>query len=91
MSHCLFQYFDLAADVLAENAHLTYKFLSPVSSSLSLFVFSEIMWLNCVFLLQYMYEFLDALLTCQTAPEEVRFYFIPQTNKPNLLSYQTSS
>lgn len=25
------QYFDLAADVLAENAHLTYKFLSPVS------------------------------------------------------------
>ncbi|MEQ2296538.1 Tetratricopeptide repeat protein 30A [Ameca splendens] len=41
------RYFDLAADVLAENAHLTYKFLSP-----------------------YMYEFLDALLTCQTAPEE---------------------
>lgn len=26
------QYFDLAADVLAENAHLTYKFLSPVSN-----------------------------------------------------------
>lgn len=25
-----FQYFDLAADVLAENAHLTYKFLTPV-------------------------------------------------------------
>lgn len=25
------QYFDLAADVLAENAHLTYKFLTPVS------------------------------------------------------------
>ncbi|XP_028268763.1 intraflagellar transport protein 70A isoform X2 [Parambassis ranga] len=45
--HCKHEYFDLAADVLAENAHLTYKFLSP-----------------------YMYEFLDALLTCQTAPEE---------------------
>uniref|UniRef100_A0A3Q2CFI5 Tetratricopeptide repeat protein 30 n=1 Tax=Cyprinodon variegatus TaxID=28743 RepID=A0A3Q2CFI5_CYPVA len=41
------QYFDMAADVLAENAHLTYKFLSP-----------------------YQYEFLDALLTSQVAPEE---------------------
>ncbi|XP_074511884.1 intraflagellar transport protein 70A [Sebastes fasciatus] len=45
--YCKHEYFDLAADVLAENAHLTYKFLSP-----------------------YMYEFLDGLLTCQTAPEE---------------------
>ncbi|KAM9843855.1 intraflagellar transport protein 70A [Aulostomus maculatus] len=45
--YCKHEYFDLAADVLAENAHLTYKFLSP-----------------------YLYEFLDALLTCQTAPEE---------------------
>ncbi|XP_068605491.1 intraflagellar transport protein 70A [Brachionichthys hirsutus] len=45
--YCKHEYFDLAADVLAENAQLTYKFLSP-----------------------YMYEFLDALLTCQTAPEE---------------------
>nr|XP_040046468.1 tetratricopeptide repeat protein 30A isoform X1 [Gasterosteus aculeatus aculeatus] len=45
--YCKHEYFDLAADVLAENAHLTYKLLSP-----------------------YMYEFLDALLTCQTAPEE---------------------
>uniref|UniRef100_A0A4W4H366 Tetratricopeptide repeat protein 30 n=1 Tax=Electrophorus electricus TaxID=8005 RepID=A0A4W4H366_ELEEL len=45
--YCKFEYFDLAADVMAENAHLTYKFLSP-----------------------YLYEFLDALLTSQTAPEE---------------------
>ncbi|XP_063077494.1 intraflagellar transport protein 70A [Engraulis encrasicolus] len=45
--YCKFEYFDLAADVLAENAHLTYKFLTP-----------------------YLYEFLDAMLTCQTAPEE---------------------
>uniref|UniRef100_A0A667XGE0 Tetratricopeptide repeat protein 30 n=1 Tax=Myripristis murdjan TaxID=586833 RepID=A0A667XGE0_9TELE len=29
--YCKYEYFDLAADVLAENAHLTYKFLSPVS------------------------------------------------------------
>uniref|UniRef100_A0A3Q2PRZ4 Tetratricopeptide repeat protein 30 n=1 Tax=Fundulus heteroclitus TaxID=8078 RepID=A0A3Q2PRZ4_FUNHE len=45
--YCKHEYYDLAADVLAENAHLTYKLLSP-----------------------YLYEFLDALLTCQTAPEE---------------------
>nr|XP_021517890.1 tetratricopeptide repeat protein 30A2-like [Meriones unguiculatus] len=32
---------------LAENAHLTYKFLTP-----------------------YLYDFLDAMITCQTAPEE---------------------
>uniref|UniRef100_A0A8C9TFG4 Tetratricopeptide repeat protein 30 n=1 Tax=Scleropages formosus TaxID=113540 RepID=A0A8C9TFG4_SCLFO len=30
--YCKYEYFDLAADVLAENAHLTYKFLSPVRS-----------------------------------------------------------
>ena len=29
--HCKYQYFDLAADILAENSHLTYKFLPPVS------------------------------------------------------------
>ncbi|MCJ8739670.1 hypothetical protein PDJAM_G00049830 [Pangasius djambal] len=45
--YCKYEYFDMAADVLAENAHLTYKFLSP-----------------------YLYEFLDAMLTSQTAPEE---------------------
>lgn len=33
-------------------------------------VTNEPVWLN--FPLQYMYEFLDALLTCQTAPEEVQ-------------------
>ncbi|XP_006119513.1 intraflagellar transport protein 70B [Pelodiscus sinensis] len=45
--YCKHQYYDLAADVLAENAHLTYKLLSP-----------------------YLYNFLDAMITCQTAPEE---------------------
>nr|XP_033785867.1 tetratricopeptide repeat protein 30A isoform X2 [Geotrypetes seraphini] len=45
--YCKYEYFDLAADVLAENAQLTYKFLTP-----------------------YLYDFLDALITCQTAPEE---------------------
>ncbi|XP_039769056.1 tetratricopeptide repeat protein 30B [Ornithorhynchus anatinus] len=45
--YCKYEYYDLAADVLAENAHLTYGHLSP-----------------------YLYDFLDATLTCQTAPEE---------------------
>lgn len=45
--YCKFEYYDLAADVLAENAHLTYKYLSP-----------------------YLYDFLDALITQQTSPEE---------------------
>lgn len=29
--YCKYQYYDLAADVLAENVHLTYKYLTPVS------------------------------------------------------------
>eukprot|EP00095_Tigriopus_kingsejongensis_P001560 maker-scaffold137_size321222-snap-gene-2.22 protein:Tk01560 transcript:maker-scaffold137_size321222-snap-gene-2.22-mRNA-1 annotation:"tetratricopeptide repeat protein 30" len=45
--YCKYEYFDLAADVLAENAHLTYKFLSP-----------------------HLYDFLEALITQQTSPEE---------------------
>ncbi|XP_038064381.1 tetratricopeptide repeat protein 30A-like [Patiria miniata] len=42
-----YEYYDLAADVLAENSHLTFKFLS-----------------------QYLYDFLDAVITMQTAKEE---------------------
>lgn len=30
--YCRYEYYDLAADVLAENAQLTYKYLTPVSS-----------------------------------------------------------
>ncbi|KFM78434.1 Tetratricopeptide repeat protein 30A, partial [Stegodyphus mimosarum] len=45
--YCKHEYYDLAADVLAENAHLTYKYLTP-----------------------YLYDFLDALITQQTSPEE---------------------
>ena len=29
--YCKYQYYDLAADVMAENAHLTYKYLTTVS------------------------------------------------------------
>lgn len=70
------QYFDLAADVLAENAHLTYKFLSPVPLAILIITLLPLLLLVTQFefslLPQYMYEFLDALLTCQTAPEEVQ-------------------
>ena len=45
--YCKYEYYDLAADVLAENAHLTYKYLSP-----------------------YLYDFLEALITQQTSPDE---------------------
>uniref|UniRef100_A0A8C7I4K8 Tetratricopeptide repeat protein 30 n=1 Tax=Oncorhynchus kisutch TaxID=8019 RepID=A0A8C7I4K8_ONCKI len=31
--YCKYEYFDLAADVMAENAHLTYKFLTPVRTT----------------------------------------------------------
>ena len=42
-----YEYYDLAADVLAENAHLTFKFLIP-----------------------YLYDFMEAVITQQTSPEE---------------------
>ncbi|KAK6169346.1 hypothetical protein SNE40_020418 [Patella caerulea] len=42
-----YEYYDLAADVLAENAHMTYKYLTP-----------------------YLYDFLEAVITRQTSPEE---------------------
>jgi len=45
--YCKYEYYDLAADVLAENAHLTYKYLTP-----------------------YLYDFLEALITQQTSPDE---------------------
>ena len=45
--YCKYEYYDLAADVLAENAHLTYKYLSP-----------------------HLYDFLEALITQQTSPDE---------------------
>lgn len=45
--YCKYNYFDLAADVLAENAQLTYKCLSNED-----------------------FEYLDALIMCQTSPEE---------------------
>lgn len=81
------QYFDLAADVLAEHAHLTYKFLTPVGYVIRIEFHSGRLKDNLVgtrghtvvhllfyFLFQYIYEFLDALLMSQTTPEEVLRY-----------------
>lgn len=48
--YCRYQYYDLAADVLAENAHLSWKYLSQRN--------------------QPLYDFLDGLITAQTAPAE---------------------
>ncbi|KAK4025995.1 hypothetical protein OUZ56_015024 [Daphnia magna] len=45
--YCKYEYFDLAADLMAEHADLTYKHLSP-----------------------YVFDFLEALITQQTSPEE---------------------
>uniref|UniRef100_A0A0N5AQP2 Tetratricopeptide repeat protein 30 n=1 Tax=Syphacia muris TaxID=451379 RepID=A0A0N5AQP2_9BILA len=45
--YCKYEYYDLAADALAENAHLTYKYLT-----------------------QYLYNYIDAVLTQQTLPQE---------------------
>ncbi|KYN29228.1 Tetratricopeptide repeat protein 30A [Trachymyrmex cornetzi] len=56
--YCKYQYYDLAADVLAENVHLTYKYLTP-----------------------YLYDFLDALITQQTSPEEAYRKFDDIANK----------
>ncbi|XP_076290193.1 tetratricopeptide repeat domain 30 [Lasioglossum baleicum] len=56
--YCKYQYYDLAADVLAENVHLTFKYLTP-----------------------YLYDFLDALITQQTSPEEAYRKFDDLGNK----------
>merc|ERR1712232_599136 len=45
--YCKYGYYDIAADILAENADLTYKCMNPQD-----------------------YEFLDALILAQSAPEE---------------------
>ena len=45
--YCKYEYFDMAADLLAEHADMTYKHLTP-----------------------YVFDFLEALITQQTSPEE---------------------
>ena len=64
-----YQYYDLAADVLAQNAHLTYKFLTPVSLRHQL-VFIQKLFETFFIRLQYEYDFLEAKITQQTSPED---------------------
>ena len=45
--YCKYEYFDMAADLLAEHADMTYKHLTP-----------------------YVFDFLEALITQQTSPED---------------------
>lgn len=40
--YCKYQYYDLAADVLAENVHLTYKYLTPVSYNIIIHLYCHI-------------------------------------------------
>lgn len=40
--YCKYQYYDLAADVLAENVHLTYKYLTPVSYNIIIHLYCNI-------------------------------------------------
>nr|CAD7445553.1 unnamed protein product [Timema bartmani] len=77
--YCKYEYFDLAADVLAENAHLTYKYLTPSSQVMSCHVtrnkskfqfLGKFMAKAVMDLCKYLYNFLDALITQQTSPEE---------------------
>ena len=71
-------YYDLAADVLAENAHLTYKWLPPRDPALSMCAHRPHNTppphppprFPVRFLSPELYEFLDATLGVQTAPEE---------------------
>lgn len=44
--YCKYQYYDLAADVLAENVHLTYKYLTPVSMTF-IIILLYIFFANC--------------------------------------------
>ena len=69
------QYYDLAADVLAENSHLTFKFLTQVSLSSNHAFFtlmnrSALMEFLLCLCFQYMYDFLEAAITRQTSKEE---------------------
>lgn len=69
---CKHEMYDTAADMLAEHAHLTYKYLSPVSlmSHPSQSVPVSILKSKNFFLFQYLYDLLDALITVQTSPED---------------------
>lgn len=71
--HCKYQNYDIAAGLLAENSHLTYKYLTPVSPTLQnlLEILDNISHLNyLIFLSQEQYDYLDASIMVQTSPEE---------------------
>jgi len=64
--YCKYEYYDLAADVLAENAHLTYKYI--VSKNWKATKTFTVIFHR--YLSPHLYDFLEALITQQTSPEE---------------------
>ena len=84
--YCKYEYYDLAADVLAENAHLTYKLVwwyckfQFSLKSYHLITQPQILRFWCFqnhrfyyfsrYLSPHLYDFLEALITQQTSPEE---------------------
>lgn len=59
--YCKYSYYDLAADILAENAELTYKNMKRLGS---------VPWKVAFLDRPEDYEFLDALILGQSSPEE---------------------
>lgn len=77
----IFQYYDLAADVLAENAHLTHKYLTQVSETSASFIIIIIAEMIAITVSQYLYDYLDAVITQQTAPIDAYNKFEAMANK----------
>uniref|UniRef100_A0A8C7JT97 Tetratricopeptide repeat protein 30 n=2 Tax=Oncorhynchus TaxID=8016 RepID=A0A8C7JT97_ONCKI len=75
--YCKYEYFDLAADVMAENAHLTYKFLTPVRTTV-LITQAKIYWyITVVLSYRYIpvlmaqakiYWYITVVLSCRYIP-----------------------
>jgi tetratricopeptide repeat protein 30 len=63
--HCKYQNYDVAAGLLAENSHLTYKYLSQVRRTS---YFPPLPPPHCS--VQELYDYLDASIMVPTAPEE---------------------
>lgn len=66
---CKHEMYDTAADILAEHAHMTYKYLSPVRELVKV-IFRKGIYNTIFFTFQYLYDLLDALITAQTSSEE---------------------
>jgi tetratricopeptide repeat protein 30 len=64
--HCKYQNYEVAAGLLAENSHLTYKYLTQVGKD-AIIEYSA-SYLTCY--RKELYDYLDASIMVPTAPEE---------------------